>query len=496
MFDQNTNDVHEGLGKRIFKMRLAALVLLTCGMTQLIYGVDGVAVTISYRSVDGPRNMWKDVVPEREVSYRTWGKLVKYDIVNNEVVNCDTLSHSVSNIPALNFMGTKVAWFRKNAEVVEGNQLVGDGKTCYLSVINLDGTGFRDLLEVGCAGKTPQIDWPYVDGGEWIYYEEVDEAHNAFHGTGRIFRVNATDPSQHELVNDYLPTKHERTFFHRWCMSADGRYAAAFLFDLGDVSNWANSLAHCFPPPDGDPTKCTEKPVTHRGCNPALSPSGKYLLHLQDAGHEGLFLERWNHQKQEMVSMEHWSGPNGSMTHSEMFQWMGDTTRMKAAEWNRSSVNSDKWFLTEYSINGNKAHPDQGSNMTLINWVDEVVIQPSNNPVMEWGKDDGTVHYCAQSGDFRVTPPAGAEEKIETANGRWIGFDELDSYVFDDKFWDGVIEVSAPRLTRKPSVAAVPRRQVGPRGVTFSLGNGRTTRVDIRGRMISTTHFREGSLGR
>jgi hypothetical protein len=373
--------------------------LLICLTWDPGFGADGIAVSIAWQGQT--RKLWI-------------GKLVRFDIENNAAVKCDTLSHAMCLYPALSFDGETVAFFKTGA-TRENGDLSGQDQPCSLAVINSDGTNERTIIPIDFPSTNCQIDWPL---GPWIYYQRP-EAGNQGNGSGEIWRVNADNPAQNELVYDYTPTDDGYNYLRRWDISADGQWASLQMISSGD---WGGQIPHCFPPPQAGPRSCMPEGRTG-ACNMAMSTTGNYIAKYSGR-HDFFDLCLWDHEANTLDILQ-----NVTLTERELYgiqhagvsSWIGvDLGESASGELIRWAVNSEKWVLQQIGWEGHAKKVAQGSNQLIVNWKDEEAIMTSSNPK---GGSNG-VYYCNSTGDFWVEGPAG---KVELANGEWVDVQSMGS---------------------------------------------------------------------
>jgi len=105
------------------------------------------------------------------------------------------------------------------------------------------------------------------------------------------------------------------------------------------------------------------------GCGNAISPSGKHVVFLTDAGHVGL---RWHN----------WDGsatPNGGMDSKSLSCIGFSCSGMGGMDRNRWSCNSDKWLCLCVGWVPGGRFGKNGSNQVLYNWIDKKGICSSQS---------------------------------------------------------------------------------------------------------------------
>ena len=353
--------------------------------------VDGFAVSVAWRTAGYP---WAPTVPECCVVGR--GQLVRFDIKNSAVTTIDTLidrDQFLVEYPVINLDGTQIAFIRSRYSVQSG-KLVNAGQ-CYLSVINKDGTGLRNLVAIAdppgdamCqfgawCGTLAPLDWP---AGRDIYYVNPSAPRE-------IWRVNVDQPSQNVKVVA------ETNAFRRFSLSLDAKHMGEQLLNVG------GSAIKSFPGLAGEVGNC--------GCNGAGSASGKYLLNYC-GWHGTLFFTCSGTlpgpQNIQIWEIGNWSGaelcrsstqPVESHCGGELMHW---------------SVNSDKWSSHWPGIDGWADGIHYGTNHVLVNWIDKQAIALRVYPKVS-GSDAGALFYGDYGGDFWVSGPANCYEDVK---GNWV----------------------------------------------------------------------------
>jgi hypothetical protein len=427
------------------KTRTALVIgMLIASGAARIEAVNGFSVTIFYR---GGEDCWNR------------GNLVRNDIVNNAVAAHDTLFKGKAQWPAINFTGTKVAFFRWGST----------STTNCVSVIDKTGGAVTDLV-TGLAAplvfpapvadvRDPMLDWP---AGDWVYYEKPTKSHE-------IWRVNVNNPARNEKVVTYVKSpKGEDSrpiYFYRWSMSVDAKWA--LIWSAGYT--WNSNIMHCFPPTGGDPLACA--PCGGAGwaqiyaCNGAISPSGTFACHYTGGAHEQIEVLGWDH----VTTGTTWPyGGGGSITLS-----------IAGAEQLRFSANSDRWIQEQVGWEGHAMALCAGSNQWLINWKDKTTIVASDNP-RGTGK-------CSDAGDFWIDGGAQNAGKYEDANGSWVAVAPIDPITSS---------AAAPPPAGRTIGRTAPHLLCGDRGLVVQWKSGPAKHaVDARGRKIAGDHFgreREG----
>ena len=413
------------------------LDVIFCSVNAL--AVNGFSVTIFYQ---GSNDCWNR------------GNLIRYNIVNNAVTSRDTLFKGKAQWPAINFTGTKVAFFRWGST----------GTTNCVSVIDKAGGAVTDLVTGLPAPlvfpapvvdvRDPMLDWP---AGDWVYYEKPTKSHE-------IWRVNIKDPSRNEKVVTYVKSPKGEDpgpiYFYRWSMSVDAKWA--LCWSAGYTYN--SNIWHSFPPPGGDPlagAPCGGVSWAQiNACNGAISPSGSFACHYTGGSHQQIDVLGWDHVTTGTV----WPYSGGGNL----------TLNIAGAEQLRFSANSDRWIVEQVGYNGHAQALCAGSNQWLINWKDGTTIVGSDNPPNQ------DPSKCSDAGDFWIDGGAQNLGKYEDANGTWVAVAPIDP------------TPAANPLKRATCAAhARPRLQyTGSRLSVVTAADGAIYTADIRGRRVSAARDR------
>jgi len=380
------------------------MAVLAAGST--VHAVNGIAVSTSC--------FHTGALPSPGSQHTLRGAIVKFTIQGNSVSRCDTIfkysQGGVGQYPAISYDGTRVAFFRWGVSVVkQGGELRWVQRpgplpnpnyfpdTNWVSVMNIDGTGLKNLVMVGPptleGGEGyAALDWPC---GDWIYYEKPTNS-------GEIWRVHCQNPLLNELVvkfirrPDLVPddwdSQHMGDYtlmFRRFSLSADGKLCGAQMI------RYVNNTAFCFPPAGGDISTCWPSDHGTGGCNMSISASGHYFGHYLYAGHCNTELNYWDGKPTSSINQQNssFSGHCGS----EMIRW---------------SANSDKWLCQIYSDGTLDGSWNSYANQIVINRMDGTKILTSNNPA-------GT-GMCNDAGDFRIEASGANMDAYEDQNGAWV----------------------------------------------------------------------------
>ena len=349
------------------------------------------------------------------------GPIVKAIISNNQAVSWDTLYDSIGQYPAINAEGAKVAFFRWGQRVtidrttgrmtpIAGTQ----SNPSYLSVVNMDGTGLINLIQVNMVidnqweGEGNDVlDWP---AGDWIFYEKP-------HKSGDIRKINIrTREDVHVDRNDLVNKA------RRWSLSLDAKIAAS------QGGNFTNGPGGNYQFP------WNGKNIYADGCNMAVSASGNILAHYFGGCHNDLDIVD--------ISPFNWIRPNPfefdaliwidqAPDGTKMIEkWIGKiVSYTKCADLIRMSVNSDKWALRQIGWWGQGNDIAKGANQVIVNWVDSTAIlgnpylPPGPNSQFDAPQPRGQ-YVNADAGDFYITGDATHPNSVPTNGyedryGKW-----------------------------------------------------------------------------
>jgi len=323
------------------------------------------------------------------------GDIIRYDIKNSDVVAVRKLidggggSNSANRgaFPALDFSGTHIAFYH----------YTGNGK--YVSVMNIDGTGLRDLARIPDGtgyNAWGYLDWSRQGGSEWIYYIlGGDEFGNE--GNKHLWRVNVNDPQQNAEVVKF------QFYVWQWGMTAD---ASKMVLRICCDAGMPGEMFKYILPGTGTITAAT-KIDYGAGCGIAVSPSGQWLMYLSDGTHAYMVIRNWDKTNPDDPKMPFSAYPqiNGWAVNSSAFKthcaWYEyangiDISLGFGMDCNRWSSNSDKWLCLHMgwleSQSGSGRDGICGANQVLVNWQDSIAVNVSKNP-----------RACADNGVFAPT---------------------------------------------------------------------------------------------
>jgi hypothetical protein len=333
------------------------------------------------------------------------GSIVKRTLTGNSVSGPTTIfdwsQGGLAQYPVISLDGQRVAFWRWGvSQTVSGGNVTWVQRpgplpnpnyypdTNWLSVVNIDGTGLKNLVMVDIPSISASeeclsaIAWP---SGDWIYYEKPTNS-------WEIWRVNYKNPLLNEMVVKFVrdPAHTDAwswaPFFRRFSMSADARFAA------GQLTNYTNTSFFNFPPPGGDVLNPGAYLQGTGGCNTAMSASGTHIAHYLSGNHSTTYFKTYN-------------GIIGQDDGSQNIQGGSETIRWAA--------NSDNWLCQVYSSGLADDGYDQWANELVRDVKGSQTVFNTNNSG-GWCNDAGQVwisgapnpeSYMNRSGSWVAVPP-------------------------------------------------------------------------------------------
>lgn len=325
-----------------------ALVLL-CTRPGLAPAVDGIAVTGHWSGTN-------------ENLYGGYGRIVRHDITDSQVVSHTVLYENASNParnPVISPDGSRVAFLRQDGSI---------------AVVPVDG-GQAIVLQSAQSHGEACLDWP---AGDWIYYTKG--GFNQPSGSKLLHRVDAAaDTDEYVLTfkKDDGTTDCGTWRFH---IAADLARAAVRPDDTNPHP------AGCITAFDlvADDRLRTDRSLGAVGdyrCSTGMDPEGTYFSE-GNRQHTGVSIRRWD----DLSSVKSFLWEDA--------RWWGPDTSDTGISHNRNawSANSQQWICIHVGWGTRGA---RGANQMLINWVDE-------ERIVVTGNTDGSYEFdCA--GDFLVT---------------------------------------------------------------------------------------------
>jgi len=329
------------------------------------------------------------------------GSIVKRTLTGNSVSGPTTIfdwsQGGLAQYPVISLDGQRVAFWRWGvSQTVSGGNVTWVQRpgplpnpnpfpdTNWLSVVNIDGTGLKNLVMVDIPSISSEeehltaIAWP---SGDWIYYEKPN-------CSWEIWRVNYKNPLLNELVVKFVrnPASTDNwtaaPFFRRFSMSADARFAG------GQLTNYTNTSFFNFPPPGGDVLNPGAHLQGTGGCNTAMSASGTRIAHYLSGNHDVTYFKTYN-------------GITGSDDGSQNIQGGSETIRWAA--------NSDNWLTQVYS----RGLADDGYDQ----WANELVRDVKNRSTVFNTNNSGG--WCNDAGQVWISGAPNPESYMDR-NGNWV----------------------------------------------------------------------------
>jgi hypothetical protein len=403
--------------KRIEWMRGAVFALCT---TCQLMAMNGIAVHTAWWWPFADEYTWTgDKYPR--------GKLVVARIVNNQVTSRDTIfkgSQGTAQYPALNYNGSRVAFFRWGIQAAEDTSrryhIVSGTASAknYISVINIDGTGLQNLVEVATPCNTsPEagegncvLDWTC---GQWIYYEKPTK-------TGQIWRINVVNPSLNQQVANYGNAN-----LRRWELNW-GATCCAWQTRTPGVFN------------GGAKFPSLQSQVGLVACNASISCSGTFLGHYYGGNHTLMCATKVSPSTMAKTGNNSPLGAYNEHTVEQIEGWIKDTLMLSCGGCDliRWAVNSDKWALRMIGWTGQADKICNGSNQVAVNWKESQAVNishippplASDKPCDGWAYSWTTNHHstCADAGDLWVDFGPNNLYKWEDENGTLNSISSID----------------------------------------------------------------------
>jgi hypothetical protein len=339
------------------------------------------------------------------------GDIIRYDIRNNDVVSVKKLvdggggtnAASRGKFPALELSAARVAFYHCTNN---GN---------FVAVINIDGTGLRDLARIpdGSGYNTEgYLDWP---AGKWIYYQQGGDE-QAVEGNKHLWRVNVDSPAQNEEVASFgyniwqwgMSSNASRMILRLCCGSMPCEMSKFALPSSGPVTS-----SMCFDP--------------GVGCATALSPSGQWVCFCSGGLHIFMTVKSWDPSGQSFdfksyPDINSWAVNASALTaHCSWYDYPQgiDIGLGFGMDCNRWSSNSDNWlslcmgWLEDSVASGRYAFC--GANQVVANWREKIALNVSKSP-RACADKEGFSTGCDKNapadqfrrndaGDFIVTAP-------------------------------------------------------------------------------------------
>ncbi len=329
--------------------------------------------------------------------------LYRYDVRAGEVHEAGRILAQPAVFPVISPDGTRVAFYRQDIAISESGEVEGQADPSWrIAVMNLDGSGLRDLVHLGDRDKgVARLAWPV---GEWIHYTLPSASHEM--GSGEIWRVHAQDPSRNESFFVYGSPENPPVLSRFSLNLAGDRMAIRSI--RGEGGFGGNDVYDRYPPttpgegsaePEGRSFD-RQKGGRIQRCMIQLAPSARYLATFNHTEHHTIWIHHWDHdrnvvhdpQEVALADIATWAGMTGAE---------GQDVSLGKGQYIRWSVNSDRWLSLQASSTGSTY---------LIDWVGKSAIRINTG-----GRIGGkNVSYCA--GAVWINGPAGS---IQDLDGTW-----------------------------------------------------------------------------
>jgi len=416
------------------------IALLISGEICAAFAVDGKHIN-GFAVSPSLRNGWRwpelSAAEGSMVQFVQWGKLCKFNIVDQKAVRCDTIFRGLASHPAISLNGNYIAFYRLGATVdytksPPKGQIVGSlNDSGWISVCDSNGQNLRNLVRVPATKlqNCQQIDMGpkvYWVAGDWVYYEKPPF-------TGEFWRVNVTSPqTTNQLIcktmrgswcteSSYTCSNIGPWGIRRWSINRAGNRVCQQTFGCYPSENELSN----FPYANGwyrDPASLIGKTG---GCNGCISASGKYFAFF-NGNHFQCGLGRINADNS--ITYHTFTPTGKSPSLADLAQWTGERRREYGHQM-RWACNSDKWLLWMADH-----YPDNqwtalcGSDQVAMNWADWTGIVVSHNPYFDNCQISGStpldfncvpdgLTYANDAGDLFVF--GGPANSIEKDDGTW-----------------------------------------------------------------------------
>ena len=416
-----------------------SLLTLTLLCSPLL-AVDGIAVSVCWQYVH-----WNYA---GDATKLPGTKLVRFDIVDNKPVSSDTLYHHRCAYPAIDVNGRTIAFYADDEQ----------GKH-WIATMDIDGSNLKKLVEIENYGEAAHLDW---EKSTHIVYERPDEStHKSFRGSGEIWKINPSNPSENVKLWDYTRIDTGKDWVRRFSLSADGKRAGCQIRGE-NTSQFIHTVSS---------NPFNSKLGSEPACNLSISTSGDYFAVYRWGAHADLFLFHYDDASGKVKDLRDTYGlPN---IHDEIATSLGfDPGR--GCEVIRWSANSDKWVLQCVGRHGHADRIRYGSNPVIYNWIDDQAIMPSRNaklPCCDLAQAETTAYFNNTTGDFYVKGIPAVH--IETVEGEYV------------KVADGVsVERNMATLAHRPRMLPVRRVFVQGPHAGVRLVDERNRVVSLTGRVV------------
>jgi hypothetical protein len=407
------------------------------------------------------------------------GAIMVYTISNGAVQSNPaaiyTRDKGLATYPAFNLSGTKIAFFRSSkAPATSGNGcLTVNGGKSYVSVINTDGTGLTNLVEIPAApsGEMLPLDWP---AGDWIYYEKPYNIQNGDPTGVDIWRVNASSKAAEQVCN--LSQGSTCTYWRRFSLTLKGDKMAGQTMGKYECSGGVGGGNCIWNFPVSGCNLSNGKGECRAACNISISPSGAVVGSYFSGAHTQLELG----DNTPGVYSFGWGW--GIDLFNQVAAWAGEDVGA-GCELIRWAVNSDKWVLQNVGWYGHADAIAEGSNAVACDWIDKVAFNITKNPKLPSADANGVMHINSCTGDMWINDPTNnpSGNKYEDLSGVWH---TVASTATGNEY--------SLLAEKKPAAIAMT-----PAGLLISIDPRSTSNIsitDIKGRSIASRIVRGDAL--
>jgi hypothetical protein len=354
------------------------------------------------------------------------GQIMVYTIRNGVVqanpATIYTREKGFAEYPAFNLSGTKIAFYRSSQASTTASSTAGttvNGGKSYISVINTDGSGLTNLVEIpanpegyGNGDEIMPLDWP---AGDWIYYEKPYDSASAPAGDPSsvdIWKVNVVTKVA-QRVCDFAPGS-KCAYWRRFTLTALGDKMAGQTMPKYECSGTVPGGNCVWDFPNPGCNLSNGKGECRAACNISISPSGAVVGSYFSGAHTQLELG----ENTPGVYSFGWGW--GIDLFNQVTVWAGEDVGA-GCELIRWAVNSDKWVMQNVGWYGHAGAMATGSNSVACNWIDKVAFNITKNPKLPQGDANGVMYINNCTGDMWIDDPVNNPNKnsYEDLQGAW-----------------------------------------------------------------------------
>ena len=427
---------------RTMKKEYLSLALALIAAAQ-IFAADGRCVAVAYRE-----SWMNPAVPE---SFRPdvggnglgmeYGAIVKFGISANKAVKVDTIlkmTTGMGQYPVWSFDGTRVAFFRWPYKI-QNNGLVKDGTSATVAMMDANGGNLKNIVTLPAnPGIEASLDWS-ADG--WIYYARPrsDLSGDAIGRTGNeVWKFNpfAADPASTDTkVLNVASCQYVR----RYSMNQAGTRCAIQTYPIPGQS-CGGDINGPGPIPSGG--SFSAQWGVFGSCNAKISSSGDIGGGYAGGYHDVIQLTHWTGSGYQQYDMQSYCIPHASL--ASAFKWtdFSMASGEPGCELLNFAANSDKWI--SQTVYWHYPMPRRGTNMFVINWIDNQSFFASKNPDCSGQPNPPLIAYQTVCGDFWVYPPSGQDYSYEDITGQWHSLGKPSGYSRGDTAISGTAVRDCP----------------------------------------------------